>query len=339
MDTKALLMKLSCASGVSGNEKPVFAVIEDVLRDAGVKDDMISYISGNLVVSFGQRCKERPHVLIDAHVDEIGFVVTYIDDDGFIVPGNVGGMDYRLLPAQKVTVHGRSDICGVVCTLPPHLGGGNVISGTDSVRIDTGFSAEELSGIVSPGDTISFRSEAHELLGDRVSGKSLDNRAGAVSLLKLAEIINSGDMPQCSFSLLFSSSEEIGERGARTACFEIDPDIAVAVDVSFAYSLSEDRNECGLMSGGPMIGISPSLSSEISEKLKKAAVSAGIGYQTEVMPELSGTNADQFSVSRCGVKSCTCSVPLRYMHTPAEVVSVYDIEQTALLLAEFLRRI
>lgn len=340
MDTKALLMKLSMASGVSGSEKKVFSVIADAFADLGVSRDMIHEKSGNLIVDFGERSNDRKHVLIDAHADEIGFIVTYIDDDGFIVPGNVGGMDYRLLPAQRVTVHGKTEIKGVVSTLPPHLSdGADPASGMDNVRIDTGFTSDELKKIVSPGDMISFSTDAHELYGNRIAGKSLDNRAGVCALIKMISLLKSGDPPSCSYSLLFSSSEEIGERGAAAACFDIDPDIAVAVDVSFAYSKDEKREDCGIMSEGPMIGISPSLSREISDFMINTADECGIPYQTEIMPGLSGTNADRFSVSRSGVKSCTCSIPLKYMHTPAEVTDIKDIDLTAELLAEFLRRV
>lgn len=340
MDTKALLMKLSSTSGVSGSENTVFSVVSDAVAELGVSRDMMYEKAGNLIINFGTRSNDRPHVLIDAHADEIGFIVTYIDDDGFIVPGNVGGMDFRILPAQRVTVHGKTDIAGVVCTLPPHLSdGADPSSGMENVRIDTGFSADELRKKVSPGDMISFRSEAHALYGDRVMGKSLDNRAGICAVLKMVSVLSSKEAPSCSYSLVFSSSEEIGERGAATACFDIDPDIAVAVDVSFAYSKGEKPEDCGTMSKGPMIGISPSLSREISDLMIAAATDSGIPYQTEIMPGLSGTNADRFSVCRSGVKSGTCSIPLKYMHTPAEVTDVKDIELTAELLAEFLRRV
>jgi len=340
MDTKALLMKLSMASGVSGSEKKVFSVISDAFSDLGVSRDMICEKAGNLIINFGERSNDRTHVLIDAHADEIGFIVTYIDEDGFIVPGNVGGMDYRLLPAQRVTVHGKTDIKGVVSTLPPHLSdGADPSSGMDNVRIDTGFSAEELRKQVSPGDMISFSSDVHELYGNRLTGKSLDNRAGVCALVKMFSLLSKGGSPSCSYTLLFSSSEEIGERGAAAACFDIDPDIAVAVDVSFAYSKDEKREDCGLMSKGPMIGVSPSLSREISDLMISTATECNIPYQTEIMPGLSGTNADRFSVSGSGVKSCTCSIPLKYMHTPAEVTDVKDIDLTAELLAEFLRRV
>jgi len=118
---------------------------------------------------------------------------------------------------------------------------------------------------------------------------------------------------------------------------ELDPDIAVAVDVSFAYSLSEDENKCGYLGKGPMIGISPSLDKELSDELINTAKKSDIPYQTEVMNGLTSTNADQYSVSRCGARTCTVSIPLRNMHTPAEVIDIRDVELTARLLAEFIK--
>ena len=138
-------------------------------------------------------------------------------------------------------------------------------------------------------------------------------------------------------AVVFSSQEEVGERGAKTGAFEVDPDIALAVDVSFAYAIGEDESKCGYLGKGPMIGISPSLSREISDGLFAAARKADIPYQTEVMSGLTSTNADRYSVNRCGAKACTVSIPLRNMHTPVEVIDLADVELTAKLLAEFIK--
>lgn len=338
MDTKKILEQLCSVCGVSGSEQSVIQKTSEILKEYTGLEGRIS--GGNYIVDIGERTESKKHILIDAHIDEIGMICAFTDDDGFIVPGNVGGMDYRILPAQRVTVHGRKDIPGVISTVPPHLTtGDNVLKDMEHVRIDTGYSAEELRKIVSPGDPVSFYAPFAELTGGRVTGKALDNRAGAAVIIKLAGMLTE-EMPSgCSISLLFSSSEEIGERGARTACFEINPDIALAVDTSFALTPDDSTKKCGVMGKGPMIGISPSLSREISDALISSASESGIPYQTEIMSGMTGTNADQFSVSRCGVKTCTVSVPIRHMHTPAETADITDIDNTALLLAEYVRRV
>jgi endoglucanase len=287
----------------------------------------------------GNHTEGRPSVLIDAHIDEIGMICTYIDDEGFIVPGNVGGMDYRILPAMRVTVHGKKDISGVVAAVPPHLSSGTEVhKNMDNIRIDTGLDVDELRQLVPPGSTISFDTAFRPLLGSRVTGKALDNRICAAALIRFASLVKDEDLP-CNVTLLFSTAEEIGHRGAVTACFECRPDIALAVDTSFAVAPGEDPKKCGIMGKGVMIGISPVLSREISSMLMDIASENGISFQTEVMCGMTGTNADSFSVTGKGAKTCTCSIPVRSMHTPAETADISDIESTALLLAEFVRRI
>lgn len=338
MNTEYLLAELCSACGVSGDEAPVIKKTSELLKKYAGLDSVVS--GGNLTVSIGERCEGKKHILVDAHIDEIGMIVSYIDEDGFIVPGNIGGMDYRILPAQKVTVHGKEEIFGVISTVPPHLtSGSSVMKNMDYIRIDTGYSREELEKYVSPGDTVSFFAPFARLSGSGVTGKSLDNRAGAAALVLLAEMIRNDNLQGCSVTLLISSSEEIGERGAKTACYEINPDIALVIDTSFALTPDDSPKKCGLMGKGPMIGISPSLSREITDGLMETAAVCGIPYQTEVMSGLTGTNADQFSVSRCGVKTCTVSVPIRHMHTPAETADLTDIENTAGLIAEYIRRV
>ena len=137
--------------------------------------------------------------------------------------------------------------------------------------------------------------------------------------------------------MIFSAQEELGERGAKIGAFDLDPEIALAVDVSFAYAIGEDEKKCGYLGKGPMIGISPSLSREISDELIDTAKTAGIPYQLEIMNGLTSTNADRYSVNRCGAKACTISIPLRNMHTPAEVIDLNDVKQTAELIAAFIK--
>ncbi len=138
-------------------------------------------------------------------------------------------------------------------------------------------------------------------------------------------------------SILFSTQEELGERGAKIGAYTLNPDIAIAVDVTFALGHNDDPVKCGRLGGGPMIGISPSLSREVSDALIKTAKDAQIPWQPEVMAGTTGTNADQFSVTRGGIRSGTVSIPLRYMHTPSELIQISDVKQTGELLAAYLR--
>lgn len=334
MNLKNTVFALSEAAGAAGYEAAAAELALDMLKkycpDAEIR-------SGNVVGHFGQFRDGLPSLVLDAHIDQIGMVVTYITDEGFIKVGNLGGIDRRLLPAQPVVIHGKKEINGVICSVPPHLSndGCGVLS-FDDTAIDTGLTKAELEEIVSLGDPITFDVKCRELIGERITGGALDDRCGIASILYALELL--GNSPAAyNVTVIFSTQEELGERGAKIGAFEINPDIALAVDVSFAYAIGEDEKKCGYLGKGPMIGISPSLSREISDKLINTAKSLGIAYQTEVMNGLTSTNADRYSVNRAGAKACTVSIPLRNMHTPVEVIDLADVRLTGELLAAFIK--
>lgn len=336
LELKNVIFDLSSADGVSGEES---CAAQCALKYLKNYTDNCFIKNGNVIGNFGDRKKCTPHILIDAHIDQVGLIVTNIYESGFIGFSNVGGIDRRLLPAQQVCIHGKKKLAGVVCSTPPHLSGSdNKINKIEDFYIDTGMSFEAVSNIVEPGDRITFASMPKKILNDRITGPALDDRSGVASILYALELLRNQKY-ECSFSVVFSAQEELGERGAKIAAFDIDPDIALAVDVSFAYCLGDREYECGKMGQGPMIGISPSLSREISDKLIEISKNENIPYQLEVMNGLTSTNADQFSVNRTGCKACTVSIPLKYMHTPSEIIQIDDVENTGRLIAAYIRSV
>lgn len=336
MDIKYTLSELSETAGASGNESTVSEKALHMLKEYCPDAEIIN---GNVIGHFGEFQENLPSLVLDAHIDQIGMIVTYITDDGFIKVGNLGGIDRRLLPAQPVVVHGKKDIKGVICSVPPHLSdGGKDVPSFDEIAIDTGFSKDELENIVSSGDTITFDVKFRELLNNRVTGGALDDRSGITAILYTLELLRNHKTAY-NVTVIFSAQEELGERGAKIGAFAINADIALAVDVSFAYAQGEDEIKCGYLGKGAMIGISPSLSREISDGLINTAKNMNIPYQTEVMNGLTSTNADQYSVSREGAKACTVSIPLRNMHTPVEVIDLDDIKFTGELLAGFIKEV
>lgn len=336
LELKNVIFDLSAADGVSGEES---CAAQCALKYLKNYTDNCFIKNGNVIGNFGDRKKCTPHILIDAHIDQVGLIVTNIYESGFIGFSNVGGIDRRLLPAQQVCIHGKKKLAGVVCSTPPHLSGSdNKINKIEDFYIDTGMSFEAVSNIVEPGDRITFASMPKKLLNDRITGPALDDRSGVSSILYALELLRNQKY-ECSFSVVFSAQEELGERGAKIAAFDIDPDIALAVDVSFAYCLGDREYECGKMGQGPMIGISPSLSREISDNLIEISKNENIPYQLEVMNGLTSTNADQFSVNRTGCKACTVSIPLKYMHTPSEIIQIDDVENTGRLIAAYIRSV
>jgi len=334
MNIKDTVITLSQSYGASGNEESTAETALDMVRkyceEAEIKN-------GNVTARFGKFQEGRPSLLLDAHIDQVGLIVTHITDEGFIKFSALGGIDRRLLPAQQVVIHGKKDIKGVICSVPPHLSGNSgSVPEIGDFSIDSGMSAETLSDIVSPGDSITFDVKCRELLGGRVSGCAFDDRSGVASILYALELLKDKKL-KYNVTVLFSVQEELGERGAKIGAYEINPDLAIAVDVSFGYASGETEHKCGYLGKGPMIGISPSLSRELSEGLIKTAEDKNIPYQIEVINGLTSTNADRFSVNREGAKTCTVSIPLRYMHTPVEVIEISDVELTGKLLAEFIK--
>lgn len=338
MDLKEVIKNLADSSGVSGDETDAAKLALGYLKE--FTDDC--YIKNNCVFgNFGKRESGKPHILLDAHIDQIGFVVTYITDDGFIKIANCGGIDRRLLLAQQVKILGKKEVFGVICSIPPHLekksDEGKVPEYSD-ICIDVGMTKEEAEKFISQGDKIVFLQKCQDMQDDRISGAALDDRCGVACLLRASELLKNEKI-NCSYTIMFSSQEEVGERGAKIGVYDVDPDIAIAVDVSFALTPDDSELKCGKMGKGTMIGFAPTLDRELSQKMKEVAAKNELPYQIEVMNDETGTNADRFSMNAGGVKAVTLSIPLKYMHTPVEVISVSDVETTAKLIAAYIKEV
>ena len=330
MKTGELLLKLSSLNGVSGSEDSALEYLKLLLANYGTLE--VTAL-GSLLCHVKPTSIDGKHILLDAHVDEIGMVVTYIAENGFLRVAECGGIDRRLLAASPVIIHTQDgNLDAVICSIPPHLQGNEEKTNPsiDEIYIDTGFSYDECKRRIKPGDRVTLRSFPSELLNGCVSGKALDNRAGCAVLIKALEML--GDI-KCGLTLMFSSLEETGGQGAKTGAYSVNPTHAVVVDASYALTPDSPREKCGVLGEGPMIGFAPSLSRELSERLRVLAEEKEIPYQIEVMGGTTGTNADSIVATRGGVKTALVSVPLRYMHTPIEVVSPVDVNNVAKLIA------
>jgi endoglucanase len=336
MDLDKLLEILTDAAGVSGDEKGICEVIENILTTElqGIKTEIHE---NNLIAFFSENDPQKKTVLLDAHIDRIGFIVTHITENGFLKVGNIGRTDTKILPAARVYV-GENHLPGIICTKPPHLSDkeSKPISVSD-ILIDVGLNKKDAEEKISIGDRVLLHEKFTRLQGDRVTASALDNRAGAAAIIIAARKFFAEETLKYNVVLLFSSCEEVNERGAIISSYNINPDIAIVVDVTFAYSYGEEKETVGEMQKGVMIGISATLDKDISNKLINTAKSENIPYQIEVMPQKTGTNADVISTTKGGVKSATLSIPLKFMHTQSEVVSLSDIESTADLITAFVR--
>ena len=331
MNISDVIKKLSDIGGVSGCEQPAADAVTGYLEKYNCE---IRRENGGVIAVFNKG--QHPRTVIDAHIDRIGFTVTDITDDGFLKFSAVGGIDGRILPARHVIINGKETLKGVICSVPPHLkNGDDTVSEISDMYIDPRLSPEEAKELVSPGDTVYFDVSAKNMLGTRMTGAALDNRCGAAAVLFALENTDIASL-RGELDIVFAYQEEIGMRGAATASYISDCDTAIAVDVSFALSKGEKEERCGILGKGCMIGFAPSLDRKLSKKLVDIAKKNNIPYQIEAMDGTTGTDADRYGISRGGAKTATLSVPLRYMHTPAEVIDVNDVENTGRLIAAFI---
>lgn len=329
---KDLLFSLCTARGVSGNEHGAGCVAKEYLsRYADVTEDR----SGNLFGVLGDP-GGKYHILLDAHLDQIGLIVTRIDEKGFIKAEPCGGIDRRVLQGSPFLVLGKEEVPCVCGCMPPHLteGGEDKPIPADALWFDTGLPAGQVEELINPGDRIVFDSSPKELLGSRVSCAALDNRAGVAAMLRCAEKLSREKLP-CKVTVALTAQEEISGSGARTASFAKYPNEAIAVDVSFARQSGVTAEKSGAMSKGPMIAVAPTISKDMSKALIAVANEKEIPHQLEVMGAATGTNADYISSARGGVKTGLVSIPLRSMHTQAEVIDVNDIEACAELICAY----
>lgn len=324
-----LLKDLTSAVGVSGDEENICKLLKEMLMPYGeAKIDNMN----NVYLTFG----EGYHFMLDAHIDEIGFVVTSITDDGFIKFDKCGGVDSRSLPASEVSIWGKEEIKGIISTLPPHLQSSDDEKKAPKISelsIDTGYSKDELENLISLGDKITLNRNFTTLLNDFVSASCLDDRSGACTIINCIESLKKLD---CKVTLLFSSQEEVGTRGAKIGPYSKSVDEAIVVDVSFGYTPNCKKDDCGEMSKGPMIGFSPILDKSMSNKLVEVAKNNNIPYQCEIMASRTGTNADVISVNESGIKTALISIPEKYMHQRVEVVDINDVDNVTKLICAYI---
>lgn len=330
MNIKELCFELGNSCGVSGCESDAAVIAGSYLKKyMNVSTDAL----GNVI---GTTNGKGAHILLDAHLDQIGLVVKSIDEKGFILFDKVGGADLRVLTGAEVTVHGKEELFGVICSVPPHLSkqdDGKLDIST--MAIDIGYSKKEALKLIAAGDRITLRNFQYELIGDKISSGAFDDRCAIAAILYALELVKD-KLENIRLSVIFSTREETGGAGAKTGAFSLMPDYSIVVDVGFGDDPYTSKSETISLGKGPSIGISPILDNSFTKELIDIAKENNIPYQHDVMGRTTGTNADSITVNGCGVKTALLSVPLRYMHTANEIISISDIEFTGKLIAEYL---
>ncbi|MDR3277464.1 MAG: M20/M25/M40 family metallo-hydrolase [Oscillospiraceae bacterium] len=331
MELIDLLTRLSETDAPSGFEEPAAALAAELLRPYA--DEITTDALGNVIAVRKCGREGAVRVLLDAHIDEIGFIVTGAQD-GFLRFAALGGADARVLPASTLKMLTDPPIYGVVDVLPPH-----VQSGGDA---DKALKIEDLyidaGGAEVPVGTPAVFSSAPARLGENLfCGKALDDRACFAAIVRALEL--SGDT-KLDFDLyiLASAQEEVGMRGARTAAFSIAPDFAVIADLYFGDQPDVKEHETQQLGSGAAVSHGPNMNRALTQKIIETAKKEGIPFTVDVEPGgSSGTNASVIQVARAGAAAALIGVPTRYMHTPSEAVDLRDVDALARLLCASLK--
>ncbi len=335
-DILPFLKSLISLPGLSAYEGPVARLIEE--RWQPLVDEISASRLGSLhALKRGAGRNTRPSIMIAAHMDAIGLMVTKILD-GFLHVDDVGGVDARILPGTPVVVHGRQDLPGAVVLPPlktlPEKARDEAI-GLPHLLVDVGLLPSKVAGLVRVGDLVSFDTRPVELAGETLSGHSLDNRASVAALTVCLEELQAKTHTWDVWAVATAQEEEtLG--GAATSAFELHPDLAIAIDVTFAKGPGANGWETFPMGKGPTLGWGANLHPFLYEKFKELAEKLEIPAAMDVVPAHSGTDAYAIQVARQGIPTMLLGIPLRYMHTPVEVIAVKDLQRVGRLLAEFI---
>ena len=341
MTTPALLDELLRAGAPSGYEGPAAEVWR---RAAAFADEQASDGLGSSIARVGT---QAPLLAIVGHIDEIGLLVTHIDEKGFLWFTSIGGWDPQILVGQRVRVMTKDgDVPGVAGRKPIHLldpDQRKKVVELKGMHIDIGAAdGEEASSLVRVGDPVVIAAEPQPLLGERLVSKSMDNRLGAFVALESLRRCAEGKGPGGSMAAVAAVQEEIGLFGARTSAFQLRPDVAIAVDVTHATDApGVDEKELGAspLGSGPVIGRGSTLSPKVFELLVETAEAEGIEHSISASGRGTSTDADVLQISRAGIPTGLVSIPLRYMHSPVELVDLGDLEAAVELIAAFAARL
>jgi tetrahedral aminopeptidase len=330
------LKSLITAPGLSGFEDPIRALIETAWTP--LTDELgVSRLGSLHGLKRGRGSQPRPSILLAAHMDAIGLMVTGLIE-GFLRVTEIGGLDPRVLPGQLVTVHGRKDLPGVIVQPPTHLLPSKAREGPVELKyllVDTGLLPGEVQQLVRPGDPISFAQTPLELRGEVLAGHSLDNRASVAALTACLDQLQ-GRAHAWDVWAVATSQEEETLGGAQTSAFQLHPQLAVAIDVTWARGPGTPDHKAFPLGKGPTLGWGPNVHPGLHRSFKELAERLEIPFAVEVMPRHSGTDAISMQVTAEGIPTMVVSIPLRYMHTPVEAVSLKDVQRAGHLLAEFI---
>lgn len=330
------MKQASALPGVPGYEAGVNGFFADCFRP--LVDNVRTDALENMIAKKGDK---GPKVMISAHQDEVGLMVLDIEDDGSIRITHNRGMDPRILPGSEVIVRAkRGDLYGVVGAKPPHLLSADERSKApmfEDLYVDIGYPAEMVKQLVRVGDQINMKMEPVQLMGNVVAGKTMDDRASVYSMLCAAETLSRMNT-EAQVYFVASSQEEVGSKGAQVAAYDIHPDLAIAIDVTFGKDPGADRWDTNPLDK-VAIAVGPNIHPMLGKKLIETAKKYRIAHVIEVTNGPTGTDASEIQITHGGIPCVLVSIPLKYMHTSVETINAETVREAGRLMAMFIDEI
>ncbi len=335
MDIKQVTKELVSFWGISGFEKEFSEYVCEKLKkycaDAKVMQNR------SVVGTIKCEKEDAPTVLIDAHLDRIGLIVSSVDENGFVGFDTVGGVDERILPAAEVWILGKEKVFGIIGAKPPHITSKDDEKQglkAEDMLIDTGLGGDAKE-LISVGDPILLDSRFCELLNGRISSGALDNRISMAAVFCLLDALKDKEL-NANLVVAFTGGEEQGLFGAYTLDIEKTPDLAVVLDVTYGRTPDAAGSDTFELGSGAAVCRGPNVHYEMTKKVIEIAKRKNIPYEIEVASGSTGTNAWAFQVSAHGIPCVVISIPLRYMHTSVETVDLRDVESVSALVEEII---
>jgi endoglucanase len=335
---KDILRKMLLTASPSGSEEQITTLFADQVRP--FVDEVTTDANGNCIA---HKKGIGPKLMLMAHADEIGLMISYIDERGFLYFNQIGGIDTNILPGLRVVIQGKQGpVTGIIGKKPIHLQNENEAGKSlspDDLWIDIAATdkADALTK-VQIGSVATFDPHVQMLTDDTILAKSLDDKIGLAILLGVAKALNNSPI-SADLYFIASVQEELGARGAQTVSEAILPEIGIAVDVTMATdhpATSPAKDGDISLTKGPVIPLGPNMNKGINQSLTSIADANHIPYQVEAIAKPTGTDARMIQVAGQGIKTGLVSIPCRYMHSPGEMVSLSDANYAVALLTEYL---
>ncbi|MBQ4113606.1 MAG: hypothetical protein IJD38_12495 [Clostridia bacterium] len=337
MTLKELIVSISRIMSVSGNERRGGEELVSLV--GSVFDEHRTDALGNHL--FIKRCGRpgAPKILVDTHFDEIGMMVTGIKEGGFVTVTNIGGVDTRILPGSEVILYGKEAVYGVFAAKAPHLSTPaemEKLTPLSEMLIDTGYAKEELEELCPIGTPVGFKPIYAELLNECLAGKAFDDKACGACAIFGIDAVQKKDLAGDVY-FLFSAFEETGMTGARVAAFGLRPDYALVLDVTHAATPDTKELSLPAFGSGVSVAVSPVTNRKLTAMVMELCRTGNIPCSLDACPGGTGTNANVTGISGDGIPTALCSLPLKSMHTSAEVLCMEDANALKRIVSAFIK--